>query len=554
MKANRAQRRADANEQPNRLRRAIVDSAFGPAALGAALWWLSLPPFEWYQLAWLAAAPWTRLIAAEQLPGRRPYRAIWLAGFLFWISMLQWLRHAHPAAAVGGMFLAAYLAVYLPLLVGLGRVAVHRLRIPVLAAVPVVWAGLELARAHLLTGFTLASLAHSQYRWLEILQLAELGGAPLLGALIVAVGACLAQSWPGRGKRFRPLPLALAGGMLALAMWHGVRALGHHQAAPGPVVALVQAPIKTEVKHDPEKKEEVLRQYLGLSLTAVRQHPEIELVIWPETMFRDTWLTWTDDVVPPPDAEWTLDDLHRAAGQVEQTVAAVAGQLGRTWIVGTDVVEFGPGRMSIFNSALLVDAQGSVAARYDKMHPVMFGEYVPLGTWLPWLYKLTPLPAGLTPGTRHEPFRIGEASASVNICYELFVPHLLREQTAQLETQQADEVNWILNLTNNGYYGGSWELELHLISAVFRAVELRRSVLVAANCGISAWVDSDGRIQARGQRQTAEVVLARPAIEARSPAGVGDAFGWSCAVVCLGLAGVGVWDRRRRARPGPTAA
>lgn len=526
------------------LLRVAGESAFGPAALGAALWWLALPPLEWFPLAWLAAAPWTRLIAAEQLPGRRPYRAMWLAGLLFWVTMLQWLRHAHLAAAVGGVFLAAYLALYLPVLIALCRVAVHRWRAPVIVAAPVVWAGLELIRAHFLTGFTLASLAHTQYRWLEVVQVADLGGAPLLGALVVAVGACLAQCMPSNGRRrFTPWPLAVAGSLLAAAIGYGTRAVTHHQAPPGPVIALVQAPIKTEVKHDPAKKEEILRQYLDLSLIAVREHPEIELVIWPETMFRDSLLTWTTDVAPPTDADWNIDDLRLAAERVERTIATVARQIDRDWIVGTDVLEFGPGRMNVFNSALLVDRQGRLRARYDKMHPVMFGEYIPLGSWLPWLYKITPLPTGLTPGTRLEPFAMEQAHASVNICYELFVPHLLRRQVATLERPGAETVQWIVNLTNNGYYGGSWELELHLISAVFRAVEMRRSVLVAANCGISAWVDSDGRIQARGGRMTAETVLARPSVEHRAASGLGDAFGQACAAVCLALAGAGLWRR-----------
>lgn len=535
-----------ASNHRSRLRHAMLDSAFGPAALGAALWWLALPPLEWFPLAWLAAAPWTRLIVVPQLPGRRPYRAIWLAGFLFWVTMLQWLRYAHPAAALGGIFLSAYLAVYLPLLIALSRVAVHRWRTPAIVATPIVWAGLELIRAHLLTGFTLGSLAHTQYRWLEVLQLAELGGAPLLGALVAVVGACLAMCWPiGQRKRFSPWPLAVAGSLLAAAVWYGTRALSHPPALPGPTVALVQAPIKTEVKHDPAKKEDILRQYLALSVEAVRQHPQIELVVWPETMFRDTWLTWTADVAPPADADWTIDELHAASRRVEQTVADTARQIGRDWILGTDVLEFGPGRMNVYNSALLVDRHGTLRARYDKMHPVMFGEYVPLGTWMPWLYKLTPLPLGLTPGTRREPFVHGEATASVNICYELFVPHLLRQQVAKLEADDGPAVTWVLNLTNNGYYGGSWELELHLISAVFRAAELRRSVLVAANGGISAWVDSDGRIQARGGRQSSEVVLARPSLENRAPSALADAFGWSCAAVCVALAGAGLWHRFR---------
>lgn len=516
-------------------------SAFVPAALGTALWWLSLPPLQWSALAWSAPVAWWPLIDRATLPGRRPYLAIWCAGFLFWATMLQWLRHAHPAAAVGGLFLSAYLAVYLPAFVGLSRVAVHQWRVPAWLAAPLVWMGLETARAHLLTGFTLASLSHSQYRWLPVVQLAELGGAPLVSALVVLVGTSLAGALRGGVRGLAPL--AIAALALGAAYYGGTRRLAHHLGPPGPTVALVQAPIKTEVKHDPQKKNDILRQYLELTLSAVAEHPEIELVIWPETMFRDAVLTWTDDVAPPRDADWTRDDLELAAARVEDTIRGAAERIGRDWIVGTDVLQFGPGWTHVYNSALLVDRHGGIRARYDKMHPVLFGEYVPLGSWAPWLYKLTPLPQGLTPGERYERFELGDTAAAVNICYELFVPHLLRRQTERLEGYGAGSIDWIVNLTNNGYYGGSWELELHLISAVFRAVELRRPVLVAANGGISAWVDGDGRIVAQAQRQTSEVLLARPARDSRRPIGWGDWPGGLCAGLCCLLA---AHDCRRR--------
>ena len=107
------------------------------------------------------------LTAAAALAGRRPYGTLWLAGFIFWLAALHWLRLPHWATGFGWLALSFYFAFYLPLFVGLARVAVHRLRVPVIVAAPVVWTGLELARAHLLTGMTMASLGHTQYRWID---------------------------------------------------------------------------------------------------------------------------------------------------------------------------------------------------------------------------------------------------------------------------------------------------------------------------------------------------------------------------------------------------
>jgi apolipoprotein N-acyltransferase len=91
-----------------------------------------------------------------------------------------------------------------------------------------------------------------------------------------------------------------------------------------------------------------------------------------------------------------------------------------------------------FNSALLLDQTGTAIARYDKMHPVMFGEYVPLGRWLPWLYHLTPMSGGLTPGRQPAALHVGGLSLSPSICFENTVPHLRRRQVARLASAKPD--------------------------------------------------------------------------------------------------------------------
>ena len=107
--------------------------------------------------------------------GRRPYCTLWLVGFVFWLATLHWLRLPHWATGFGWIAMSFYFAFYLPLFIGLARVAVHRLGIPAIIAAPVVWTGLELARAHLLTGMTMASLGYTQYRWVEIIQIERPG-------------------------------------------------------------------------------------------------------------------------------------------------------------------------------------------------------------------------------------------------------------------------------------------------------------------------------------------------------------------------------------------
>ena len=145
----------------------------------------------------------------------RPYWTLWLAGLLFWLATLNWLRFPHWATGLGWLAMSCYFAVYFPLFVGLSRVAVHRFRVPVILAAPAVWTGLELARADVLTGMAMASLGHTQYRWIELIQISDLAGAYGVGFLVMFVAACLARMLPCDGHRRAVWPLVPA----AVARW-----------------------------------------------------------------------------------------------------------------------------------------------------------------------------------------------------------------------------------------------------------------------------------------------------------------------------------------------
>ena len=183
-------------------------STFGQALASAVALWAAFPPCDLGWLAWIAPVWWLLLIRRGELPGRRPYRALWLAGFVFWLAALHWLRLPFWATGFGWVALAAYLAFYLPVFIGLTRVAVHRGRIPLILAAPVVWTGLELARAHLLTGFPMACLGHTQYRWIELIQVSDLAGAYAVSFVVMFVAACFARILPCDGQRCGTCPPA----------------------------------------------------------------------------------------------------------------------------------------------------------------------------------------------------------------------------------------------------------------------------------------------------------------------------------------------------------
>ena len=180
----------------------------------------------------MAPVWWVMLIRRKELAGPHPYRVLWLAGFLFWMAALHWLRLPHSATSIGWVALAVLLGVLSAGVRGPGRVAVHRLRVPVILAAPIVWTGLELARAHLLTGITMASLGHTQYRWIELIQIERSGRGvrrELRGHVrrgVPGPDGARATTVAGRSGRWRRRSALLAAAVWLRPLPHGRRSAG----------------------------------------------------------------------------------------------------------------------------------------------------------------------------------------------------------------------------------------------------------------------------------------------------------------------------------------
>ena len=461
--------------------------------------------------------------------------------------MLHFLRFPHPATSIGWVALSAYLGCYIPVFVGLVRVAVHRWRVSLVIAAPVVWTGLELARGHLLSGFTMASLGHTQAGWLPLVQVADLAGAYGVGFVVMCGAAAIARMivWDGQRRAWWPaLPAAaVVGATLAYGYWR----LHDFTTRPGPSVAIIQGLIETKVKADPNQRDAIEAEYMGLSRQAVAERPELDLLIWPETMCRYSLFTFGVVAAPPPGADWTVDRLREFARWNEEQVGEIARELRTPLLLGIDVHHIGAGVERHFNSAIQVTADGSIVARYDKMHPVMFGEYIPLASWLPLLYRITPLAAGLTAGSQAATFDYASVRLQPDICFENVLPHLIRRQVLDMR-RAGREPEVLVNLTNGGWYNGSNELDLHLLCGRFRAIECRKPMLIAANTGFSAWIDSSGQVRAQGPRNDRGVIVADVELDDRTSPylNYGDVPAGACLFICVGLAMSGAWDRWRR--------
>ena len=515
------------------------------AFLGAVLLWAALPPLDWWPLAWIAPIPWVLLIRLEKLPGRRPYWVLTLAGFCFWMAALHWLRLPDPATSIGWVALSFYFAFYLPTFVGLARVAVHRFHIPVILAAPVIWTGLELARAHLLTGMSMGNLGHTQFRWIKLIQISDLTGDYGVGFVVMFVAAALARMIPCDGSRRHYWPLIPAAAMLIAVLLYGHFRMDGILLSVGPRIALIQGSIDIDIRHDPGMKDRIFKEYYDLSREAVEKTQHLDLVVWPETMFLGSLATFDPEAAPPADFPGTeaefRDWLPKYAEQNASDMAQLAQLLGVPLLLGVDANHFGRDGLQRYNSAAHVSREGQLLGRYDKMHLVMFGEYVPLADRLPWLQRLTPLPFSSAAGQKPAVFQVADTRVAPSICYETVLSHFIRRQVNTLAAD-GQEPDILVNLTNDGWFWGSSELDMHLACAVFRAVECRKPLLIAANTGFSASIDCNGRIVEQGPRRARKVLIAEPLLDHRSSWYLkhGDWFAGLCLIVCVfcGLTGL----------------
>lgn len=498
----------------------------------AGLLWASFTPLDFGPLAWVALVPLLLLVRVDR-PTRLMYPVVYVAGLVWSVFTLQWMRLGDPSMYVALAALSLYVAMYFPAFVALARTAVHRLGIPLLISVPVIWIGLEYLRATLMTGFAWYFLGHTQYAFPEITQVSDLVGAYGVSFIVAMGAACLAglvpTSWLNRLKLFPPVKLpddyshlspeglaenrsradfkrpwlnvAVTLGVVAAALVYGVVRRGQAEFIDGPRVGLVQGNFPSSLKHDTDEYPRIFQVHDALTGMAVQHQPD--LIVWPETMFR-----WPLQIVDPQLDEAQLQAMappqadgaqqHRWVESwkdpaVRQTLTELSQRAGAPMIVGIDTWVAGKDRIRAYNSAAFVTPQNGLTNRYDKMHRVIFGEYVPLRDEMPWLQAFSPIPAeyGLEKGDSAKLLKHGDWTLSPIICFEDTVPQLVRGIAAGAD----EKVDVFVNLTNDGWFAGSSELDQHLITASFRCIETRTPMVRAVNTGCSAIIDGDGVVR-----------------------------------------------------------
>jgi apolipoprotein N-acyltransferase len=523
---------------------------------------VSFPIPGWSWAAWVG--PGLLFLVTAHQRGRAAFAYGYLSGLAQSLLACYWLllMPFPPGAIVGWLALSAYLSLY-----PAGWSVICRYlagetwstqpgprsrwiwRCAALVLSAAAWVSLEMLRSRLLTGFPWNLLGVSQYRSLALVQVSSVTGVYGISFLVVWMSTALATiAWhsaitplaPRRGRRPRNLWYAWATDWsLPLLICVGVEAGGRwrlDRLEPGvrPVtLALVQPSIPQPLIWDPREATNRFDKLMRLSAQAAEKHPN--LIVWPEA---------------------ALPNLDQARyGQVQEFV-----RTNQTWmVIGAEDMEITATETNYYNGAFLLDPEGNVHARYHKRQLVMFGEFVPLVRWFPFLRQLAPVgefKRGQLPAGIHVPIE-GGLDFSVLICFEDVFPHFTRRMAS------ADS-DFLLNLTNNGWFGESAAQWQHAANAVFRAVEMGLPLVRCTNNGLTCWIDPSGRLHDvyfagspniyQEGIKVVRVLLREAGAEAKPTIyrRIGDGFGWGCVVLTL-LSGAGRWwgSGKRQAAAAP---
>jgi apolipoprotein N-acyltransferase len=488
---------------------------------GMICYTLALPRFDLYFFAWLAPFFWTPVIGREKLAGNFPYRKIYLAAVLFWLTAVHWICCIGWPAYFGWIAMSFYLAFFMLFFFAAARSLVHRWKWPVVTAMPVAWVAGEGLQRHLLGGFSFAAIEHTQFRFPLLIQFADLIGEYGVGAFIIFIGAVLGRNLPVTPDKERKLfhfKKCLSSVLICAVSFSVVLGYGYYRVMPSSLrlnknrkpyqIALLQGTDVAMLDPPDGWHEKVYENYLNLVRRAVKENPDLDLMIWPESTSLYPW----SEFLPPGQTRQTQEIYERFA-EANDFVKRVARYFDTAMLYGTGsyVERSGEDDLLTYNSALLIERHGKPLARYDKMQLVIFGEYLPFADWLPDGFFLKTLcqraDRGQEPRNFPLPNRSGETAfnASVNICFESSIPQLIREQVLTLR-RQGHEPDLLINISYDGWFHHSSQIDMHLATHVFRAIENRKPYLSAANAGFSAFIDSNGNIIRCGPRKVPSVV------------------------------------------------
>ncbi len=513
--------------------------------ISGILLFLAFPPIDLYPLAWVAIIPLLISLSGKKM--KASFFLGTLTGFVYFMGTIYWVFNSmYFYGGIPAVFslliliaLCLYLGAYIGIFAMLFKYLSRHSRFPALFIVPVLWVTLEFLRTYALTGFPWSILGYSQYKFLTLIQIADITGVYGISFLVTAVNGAIFDVvlyWPKKLNKMplidrwpMPVGLSILILLLVLTLSYGMWRLGASEEGKKIRASVIQGNFEQEVKWDIKFQRTIIDTYKRLTAKAAAASPE--LIVWPETavpfVFGNSASSsdesLTSEIV---DFEKTLN-THLLFGSV-----LVKGIKDSTYLLS--------------NSAVLLSPDGSVLSEYAKMHLVPYGEYVPLRRLFPFIEKLVVGIGDFISGKEYTVMNMQEAKISTLICYEIIFPGMVRKF--------ADKgANLFVTITNDAWFGRSSAPYQHFSMGVFRAVENRTPVVRAANTGLSGFIDTKGRILKKSDIFVESVLTEDIALRSFKKSfytRYGDLFAFFCIISCVLLIANNIYPREEETLSG----
>ena len=514
--------------------------------------------FAWFGLAPLILAALyeakehARANGAKERPLKRSFLVGYLAGVLWYMGNCYWIYdtmhiHGHLSPVISLLLLIGYslvLGLYFGLFT-LSLVLVKRatgsMRWALLAA-PVLWTGIELAASRI-TSVPWDQLGYSQVDNPLLTMLAPWTGVYGISFVLVAANALLASSvlLRGRGKAQRNFAVA---GILLMAL--GVAGLFFTQSLPATTATAMLVQPNLDVTADNlwndaewHRQMDEFQHFAGDQCKGAKYIPGI-----PELEKSEVMTACTENPTAPALIAWPESPapFYESDPKFRKALTEIAKSVQAPMVVGNVGIDYDEQENAwhFYNSGIVISTDGERIGRYDKIHLVPYGEYIPFQRFMTFAHKITGRVSSLTPGAERKVFRINGHYYGVFICYEAVFADEVRH-FAEL----GGEV--FVNISDDGWYGDTSAPWQHLNMARMRAIENKRWILRDTNNGVTAAIDPNGIVrQSIPRHQRGALAASFGFIPERTFYTMnGDIFAWGCAI--LSLVAVG-WSARKTVR------
>ena len=460
--------------------------------LSALLSTAAFPNMDIWVLAWISLVPLFYVLATAR--PMSSFLAGALFGFLHMIGLAYWIFnalyfHTGVGFVVSILFLVLVIGLFFGLYYGLFALAAARIiqsRCPwFLKTVYVAsaWVCTEYLRAHLFSGMPWELFGYSQYRWLGLIQIADITGVYGISFVLVFANCSIYQACavlPDIRKSFRILMPTI--GLVAIVLLYGFFSLSRYTAEPIATdeqsTGIIQCSIFQDERWKNETQEMQAARYMAHSAEAFRQGAK--LILWPEAALQ----TYLQEQIP-------------------DSIVQLLTQNNGALLIGGPRYTGQPGDYIFYNSAFLLTKIGIVQF-YDKIHLLPFGEYFPLGI-IDVLRNSYAGPRQYSEGSKYTVLATPEGKLGTLLCFEIIFPELVRGFV-----KNGAEI--LVNISNDAWFGRTSAHYQHFSMAVFRAVEFRRPVLRSANTGVSGYIDAAGRIVSKIDPFQEGVIICSPAL------------------------------------------